>query len=179
VSLQFDRGFSAMKPELRFSPKDIPAIALRYKYPSDESVNTLKVPVQNKGYLTREELGKVARWKAARNAPRILRNTEKEVEEITRLSLAANGERVRIESLLILTGVGWPMASVILHFFHKDPYPILDFRALWSAGLTMPSQYSFPFWWSYVEYCRGLARREKIDMRTLDRALWQYSKENQ
>ena len=72
-----------------------------------------------------------------------------------------------------------PARSVVLHFFHNDPYPILDFRALWSISLDVPSQYDFDFWWNYVEYCRALSTESHLDMRQLDRALWQYSKENQ
>lgn len=49
-------------------------------------------------------------------------------------------ERARIESLTILDGVSWPTVSAILHLFHKDPNPILDYRALWSVGVEVPSQ---------------------------------------
>lgn len=87
--------------------------------------------------------------------------------------------RARIEALNLLDGVAWPTASVILHLFHSDPYPILDYRALWSLSLEQPTQYNFPFWWGYVEFCRGIAESANVDMRTLDKALWQYSKENQ
>ena len=64
-------------------------------------------------------------------------------------------------------------------FFHRHPYPILDYRALWSLSLKLPKCYSFEFWWAYVEYCRELSSRNGVDMRTLDKALWQYSKEKQ
>ncbi|MBI4851367.1 MAG: hypothetical protein HY819_06015 [Acidobacteria bacterium] len=41
------------------------------------------------------------------------------------------------------------------------------------------TQYSFSFWWDYVLFCREIAERNSISMRVLDRALWQYSKDNQ
>ncbi len=66
---------------------------------------------------------------------------------------------------------------MLLHFGHGDPYPILDFRALASLGVEQPSSYTFKFWWSFVLACRELAERHQVDMRTLDRALWQYSLE--
>jgi hypothetical protein len=80
--------------------------------------------------------------------------------------------------------VSYPTASVILHFFHRDVYPILDFRALWSMGFDQPPQYTFEFWWEYVEATRNLLARAhrtlpSLSMRELDRALWQYSKERQ
>ena len=85
--------------------------------------------------------------------------------------------QARIESLTILDGVGWPTASCIFHFFHRDDYPILDVRALESLSVEMAKPITFEFWWRYVEYCRKLAQKAGTDMRTLDRALWQWSKE--
>jgi hypothetical protein len=73
--------------------------------------------------------------------------------------------------------VSWPTASVLLHFGRADPYPILDFRALQSLGVEQPSQYTFDFWWAYVQACRRLADKHGVDMRTFDRALWQWSAE--
>jgi len=78
------------------------------------------------------------------------------------------------EILGILNGVSWPTASVILHFFHADPYPIIDYRALWSISLEVPKQYTFDFWMRYVDFCRKLTESCSLDMRTRDRALWKY-----
>lgn len=60
-----------------------------------------------------------------------------------------------------------------------DLYPILDYRALWSLGIDPPPAYDFPFWRAYTLACRELAAGAGVSMRDLDRALWQYSKENQ
>jgi hypothetical protein len=82
--------------------------------------------------------------------------------------------------LTLLQGVEWPTASVLLHFGHRDLYPILDYRALWSLQVEPPKAgYDFEFWREYTKSCRELARQAELDMRTLDRALWQYSRENQ
>ena len=62
---------------------------------------------------------------------------------------------------------------------HRDPYPILDYRALWTLGVEKPPAYHFDLWSAYTQYCRELAREIGVSMRDLDRALWQYSKENQ
>jgi hypothetical protein len=80
---------------------------------------------------------------------------------------------------MLLDGVSWPTASVILHFCHPEPYPVLDYRALWAVGVDAPSAYTFELWWGYVQICREIARETGMDMRELDRALWQYAKENQ
>ena len=88
--------------------------------------------------------------------------------------------RLRIGVLTLLDGVQMPTASVLLHLAHRDPYPIIDYRALWSLGVDAPpTPYSFAFWEAYTRACRSLARAANVSMRTLDRALWQYSKERQ
>ena len=98
---------------------------------------------------------------------------------MTRTALSARHERLKVGALLVLSGVQWPTASVILHFCDRGMYPILDFRALWSLGYEKPPTYTFPFWVAYCEFTRALAKRAGVSMRTLDRALWQYSKRNQ
>lgn len=81
---------------------------------------------------------------------------------------------------MTLHGVSWPTASVVLHFWHNDPYPILDFRALWSLGFDkQPTYYTFDIWSKYTDFCRRLAKESEVSMRTADRALWQFSSENQ
>jgi hypothetical protein len=134
--------------------------------------------VRARGYLTLDELLTVVRWKSPRALPRARGNSAADVEEITRCALSARSERFRIQALLGLGGVSWPTASVILHWFHDDPYPILDVRAIWSVGLEQPSVYSFEFWMVYVTACRELAAKHGVSMRVLDRALWQHSKEH-
>lgn len=171
-----------MGPRLKFAIAETEHIASRYQYGQDETVLTrLRPTVLARGYLLKEELAMLARWKAPRSAGHVQDNTDDYVEEVTRFALSAMTERARVQLLTNLDGVLFPTASVILHFFHKDPYPIIDIRALWSVSLDAPAstQYKFDFWWSYVEFCRKAAKDAGVDMRTLDRALWQFSKENQ
>lgn len=169
-----------MIPFLRFEEDEIPEIARRYQYPiSETALIEMKGAVLRRGHLTKDELSQVAYWKSPRSSGHVRKNSEEYVSEVTWFALGTECERARIESLTLLDGVSWPTASVILHLFHRDPYPILDYRALWSVSLVVPSQYNFSFWWPYVEFCRGLAASANVGMRTLDRALWQYSKENQ
>lgn len=174
-----------MTPRLRCRENQLEALAARYQYPvKDTELQSLAPRIAERGWMTMDELRKVARWKAPRSAGRMETNSEEYVKEITGFAFGATTERARIEILTTLDGVQWPTASVILHFFHREPYPITDFRTLWSVSLgvpkqDVPKQYRFRFWWTYVRFCRDLANRCGVDMRTLDRALWQYSKENQ
>ena len=166
--------------KLRFAEKQITFFANKYNYSrAEEDVTALREDVQIHGYLTKGQLRMVAQWKAPRRAGHVEKNSDEYVKEITGLAFAATDERSRIEMLTILDGVAWPTASVLLHLFHKDKYPILDFRALWSYRLDVPKQYSYSFWWPYVEFCREVAERNSVSMRVLDRALWQYSNEKQ
>lgn len=153
--------------------------ASRYRYEDDEVVATAEAFMQEHRYLTREHFLALCRWKSPRSGPRCAENSEGYIEAVTRVALGTDDERLRIEVLTLLAGVSWPTASVVLHFGHREGYPILDFRALWSLGVTAPPRYTFDLWMPYTEYCRALARKQKLSMRELDRALWQYSKEHQ
>lgn len=164
--------------KLKFTQRALPGLVSRYEYATGNLFN-LKPKIDKQGFLTKADLWKVARWKSPRSAGHTEKNTDDFVREISGIAFTSKNERVRIEVLSLLNGVQWPTASVILHFFHKDPYPILDFRALYSISIEEPPDYGFGFWWSYVEFCRRLAKQSGLSMRDLDRALWQYSKENQ
>ena len=145
----------------------------------DYSLTQRTRKIRRRKYLTLEDLKKVAYWKSPRIIRHINQNDDAYVREITKFALSATEERSRIEALTLLKGVRFRVASVILHFFHSDRYPIIDFRALWSLGERAPKQDSFRYWQFYVKCSRRIADRCSADMRTLDRALWQYSKENQ
>ena len=173
--------------KLRFCESEILYWAERYSDPEGEALEnqltdkTLREQIQQQKYLDINLLRKVAAWKSERRVDLIDKNSESDVKEITRYALTTTSERIRWGVLSCLDGVRLPTASAVLHFFHQEPYPIIDVRALWSIGVEKTSNYPFLFWQEYVSFCRALAKRNDIidDMRTLDRALWQYSRENQ
>jgi len=165
---------------LRFPETAIESWASRYPAAYDAVVeNQIAPSAKTRGYLTRSEFLTLCRWKSPRTQPRCEENAEDFVTEITRTAFSATHERIRIEMLTLLRGVAWPTASVLLHFACLDPYPIVDFRTLWSLGIKAPPEIDFPQWWAYTVYCRALAKRNNVSMRILDRALWQYSATNQ
>ncbi len=168
-----------MNFSLQFPPTQIPALAAAFQYENDESrlTDQIKPLVRERGYLTFDELKTVCLWKSARSKSRVASNTAEDVEVITKLCLETTNERLRIGSLLLLNGIEFPTASVILHFFHPESYPILDYRALESLGIPKPTAYTFDFWNEYVTLTRQLAAENSVDMRTLDKALWQWSKD--
>ena len=165
---------------LRLHLNEIHTWADRYDYPEEEIfVQEVGPRIRGRRFCTAADLVRLCEWKSPRIRSRCGKNEPAYVEAVTRIALTTPHERLRIEVLTLLSGVGWPMASVILHWGHHDPYPILDSRALWSLGISDPPAYTFEFWEAYTGFCRHLSHHTSISMRRLDRALWQYAKENQ
>ena len=166
--------------KLRFDIIEVQHWTGRYDYEDDTMVIAAGEAARERGWYTQDEFLAVTDWKTNRSYSRVRRNTTTAIEDATRLALTTADERLRIGVLTLLQGVEMPTASVLLHLAHPEPYPILDFRAIWSLGVAkQPSYYSFEFWWAYVETCRALAKEAGVSMRVLDRALWQYSSEKQ
>ena len=166
---------------LRFDRKEISKWAGLYPAEEDRHVEIEIAPqVRSRGHFIRPVFLDLCLCKTPRSKPLVERNPEGFIKEVTRTALSTPDERLRVEVLTLLKGVSWPTASVLLHFGHSAPYPILDFRALWSLGIEKPpTNYDFDFWWEYVQFCRQLASETGMSTRTLDRALWQYSDDNQ
>jgi hypothetical protein len=166
---------------LRMPDDDVGQWASRYAYaPSESHVEEHIAPAARaRGYLTRDEFLALCRWKTPRSQPRCAENRDDFVREVSRVALATPDEELKIRVLLLLAGVSWPTASVILHFCDHGRYPILDVRALWSVGVRRAPAYTFSFWWEYTRFTRGIGDRTGLTMRAIDRALWQYSKERQ
>lgn len=165
---------------LRFSLSEVERWSTLYDYEDDDAVIAAGGQARQRGWFTRGEFLTITDWKTSRSKSRVRRNSAAAIKDATRLALSTSDERLRIGVLTLLQGVEMPTASVLLHLAHPDPYPILDVRAIWSLGVEQqPSYYPFEFWMAYTETCRALAKEAGASMRTLDRALWQYSNEMQ
>jgi hypothetical protein len=163
--------------ELQFPPGDIAALASRFGDTDDSACSAAGAAAAARGWYRREEFLTVCAWKTARSRPRVEANDAAKVRELTRRAFATRDEASRMAALLELEGVGAPTASTLLHFAFPAEYPILDVRALQSLGQSGRSTYPVAFWLDYLEACRRLARRHGVSIRTLDKALWQHSKE--
>ncbi|MDE0427050.1 hypothetical protein F4Y59_02180 [Candidatus Poribacteria bacterium] len=168
---------------LRFCESEIGYWANRYterqrseNHTREQQLVGLKSTIQARGgYLVKEELHKVARWKSPRRAVLTLENTDDSIREITESAFGVTDDWTKLLTLTRLQGIGQPTASAILHLFDEGQYPILDIHALWSVGLPWETRNSYPFWPQYIEFCREIANRSSVSMRELDRALWRYS----
>lgn len=173
--------------KLKFKPSDIKPLAARYlernatRPIEDQDVSLTKVAkaAKARGYLQRDEFLKFCRWKSPRIMKHAASNSTALVEEASAVAFAAKTEEMRIGALMVLNGVLWPVASSILHWVYDSRYPLLDFRALWSLGVEKVPTYDHTFWNAYTTACRAIAKEAGVTLRDLDRALWQYSFENQ
>ncbi len=163
--------------ELQFPATEIEALASRFGYQDESRLLAFGAAVTARGYYTRAEFIEVCAWKTPRSRPRVAANSRHMIHTRTGRALAAGDESERIGHLLELHGVGVPTASTLLYVAFPDDYPILDVRALESLGVKPRSQYPVSFWLDYLDACRELARRHRVGIRTLDKALWQHSKE--
>jgi len=129
-------------------------------------------------FASKQQLLAIVRWKSPRSQTYASRNPDDFIVAVTQAAFTTDHERLRIEVLRLLSGVEWSVASTILHLGFDNLYPILDVRALWSAGIDEVDKvvYDFEFWWTYTLFCRSLAQEAGVSMRKLDRSLWGYSK---
>jgi hypothetical protein len=163
---------------LQFHPARVGEIAGRYDWPgppSEAQIIADGVRARAEGKYRYGAFRDLYKWKTLDRRRGLLEgHSPAEVEEATRLALdPETPERMRMTILTGLDGVGYPVASCVLHFAHRDPYPILDRRARESLGDTrVMTQYRYSYWQEYVAFCRQLAKQLDVSMRDLDRALW-------
>ena len=168
------------KFRLRFNPAEIKTLSARFEYGSDSEIIKKIFPrVKKNGFINKKDFLAICEWKTPRSKPLCRKNSPALIKKITGISLATKDEKEKIEILLTLCGVGWPTASTILHFVSGFKYPVLDYRAIWSLNAKVPAKYTFDFWNDYTLYSRKIAKENKVSLRVLDKALWQYSAENQ
>jgi hypothetical protein len=163
--------------QLQFPASEIEALAARFPGGDEGPALAVGAAARARGHYTRAEFVEICAWKTVRSRPKVAANSEAAVVEVTGRALAESDEAARITTLLELHGVGMPTASTLLYFAFPDAYPILDVRALESLGVQSRSHYSVTFWLEYLYACRRLAYDAGVSMRTLDKALWQHSKE--
>ncbi|MDE0095061.1 MAG: hypothetical protein OXS40_01580 [Gammaproteobacteria bacterium] len=146
----------------------------------DDPLSDRMKKARGRGHMELDDLIEVARWKwrGKRTENLCRKNTGDEVRKISETCFKEKSDCGRIRKLLELRGVGWPMASVILHFAFDDEYPILDIRAMRSVGGPKSKHYTCKVWEEYVQLCRDTAKMHGISIRQLDKALWAFDREN-
>jgi hypothetical protein len=162
---------------LRFEASLIPALAGRYSFQDD--IDALKAGEQIRGgQFTRKNLETIFEWKTnGRGRSRLAKNTDEEIADALRLAVEAKTDRSAIATLMGLNGIQVPVASAVLTAIDPERFTIIDFRALEALSLEQPTV-TINFYLAYLRTCRSLAKQNNVSLRTLDRALWQWSKEH-
>lgn len=165
---------------LRFPVVEIPKWAAAYS-DSEQDAEVIEIGkhAAAAGHLKKPQFLAIAKWKSPRPAKHHRSNDESMVEEVTRFAFSTRLEPLRLKSLTLLVGVNARTASAILHLCHRDPYPLMDVRALWSLGVDeapTDDRGWLALWPTYTGTCREIARSAKTDQRTLDQALWAFSR---
>lgn len=161
---------------LQFSPLEIKTLATRY-YDKREADALVAGELIRKGQYTFKNLAIICEWKTrGRRRTLLAENKEEEVADTLRLALDAKSDRAAIAVLTGLSGVQVPVASAIVTAIYPERFTIVDFRALQALGVTN-AVITVDFYLKYLEACSKLAKESRVDLRMLDRALWQWSKE--
>ena len=166
---------------LQFDVSEIPRLAARYvaddQGADDEALRAGRGI--SAGNYSRDNLQTIFRWKTGgRGISRLKRNTDEEIADALQLAVRAAADRSAVAVLCGLNGVEVPVASAILTAINPEKFTIIDFRALDTLGIAdRQAYYTIDFFIDYLRFCRGLATSCRVDLRTLDRGLWQWSKE--
>lgn len=138
------------------------------------------------GETTLANLEAIVRWKSERAVQYLIGNSSEKIRQA--LSVAASPDastETAVKALLDLHGVDLPVASAILAAIFPERYTVLDFRALEALG---HARHDVRFYEEYLEFCKRLAESNIVSpqselpaptpLRTLDRALWEWSRNN-
>jgi hypothetical protein len=132
------------------------------------------------GSRDRRHFEAIFEWKTrGRGRSRPALNGDHEIADALDLAVAARTERAAIAVLTGLSGVDVPVASAVMTAIDPGRFTIIDFRALWSLRSMQRPPYPVPFYLEYLRACRRIANEAGVSLRTLDKALWKYSDDNQ
>jgi hypothetical protein len=167
---------------LPFPTAEIPALASGYRLDAKEQAAFAAGARIRNGACTRENLAPILTWKVSdRGRSRPQRNSDEEVADALRTALLAATPRVAVSVLTGLSGVAVPVASAILAAIRPEHYTVIDPRGLKALGcgpLAIGAKPSLPLdlYLHYLAFCRDLARRCGVTLRTLERALWEWAR---
>ena len=162
--------------DLQFAVKDISSLAARYDFKDDTAAIDAGARISH-GDFSRENLETIFEWKTkGRGRSRLTKNSDDEIVDALKLALEAKTPRAGIAVLTGLDGVDVPVASAILAATKPADHTIIDWRALHALDVYV-SNVTIKLYLTYLRHCRKLAAMGAVTLRELDRAMWQWSKE--
>lgn len=145
--------------------------------------NEIGKNIKNMGYLKKDELLEIVRWKSARAIRKAEANSEEIIEKITRFAFETDSEEVKMRVLTSLNGVSIPMASSILTIPYPELYGIIDIRGwhtLYNLGLVdyKKDVFNIKDWLLYLKIIRDIGKKYGITPREVDKAIFMYDRIN-
>ena len=135
----------------------------------------LEKRIQKNKEMTRKEFCDIQKWKSTQGLWYLKDYPDAKIRQLTKNAFAARDDWDKLDILMEPKGVAYPRASVILHFYDRCDFPLVDEYAVWAVDKNnLVKTYTKDFWLAYVRFCRGMARRNGFCMRTIDRALWAF-----
>jgi len=139
--------------------------------------------IRNRGYLKKEELLEIVRWKSARAIRKAEANPEDVIEKITKFAFEIDNEEVKIRVLTSLNGVSIPMASSILTIPYPEKYGVIDIRGWHTLHKLELVEYkkdvfNVKDWLLYLKIIRDLGKKYGVTPREIDKAIFMYDKIN-
>jgi hypothetical protein len=130
-------------------------------------------------HLDKGHFVRLATWERPRSGESYQRSRSSLVRETTRLASRILNGRLKVHVLMAIEGVDVTVAATLLHFFYPRRFPMFERRArvtLKRAGLwgRPPNDAGLDAWEDYVPVMRRLARRFRVSLRDLDKALVAY-----
>jgi hypothetical protein len=126
----------------------------------------------------------IVRWKSERAVQVLIGNSNDKIRRA--LAVATSPEastEAAVKALLDLHGIDIALASAVLAAIFPERYTVLDYRTLEALG---HARHDVRFYEEYLAFCKRLAESNIVrpqselpaptPLRTLDRALWEWSR---
>jgi hypothetical protein len=128
----------------------------------------------------------IVTWKSNRSTSKVIDGLKKSnltpETLMTKVSACAE-DRDKMVELDKVAGIGVPIASAILTVCYPKHFTILDYRA-WEAlyHFKMVTSERMPndiesYFKTYLPKCKAMAKKHKMTLRELDKAMWGLSKQ--
>jgi hypothetical protein len=161
---------------LQFAAEDIRSRAARYDFNEDKDAFEAGARVSG-GDFSRANLEAIFEWKTkGRGRSRLTKNNDGEIADALKLAIEAKTPRAAVAVLTGLSGVDVPVASAILATAKPNVHTIIDWRTLHALDVYA-SKVTIKLYLSYLRHCKEIAAKNEVTLRELDRAMWQWSKE--
>jgi hypothetical protein len=126
----------------------------------------------------------IVRWKSERAVQVLIGNSSDKIRRaLTVATSPESSTETAVKALLDLHGIDIALASAVLAAIFPERYTVLDYRTLEALG---HARHDVRFYEEYLAFCKRLAESNIVrpqselpaptPLRTLDRALWEWSR---